>query len=70
MFWEAGNQCSPPNSDWRLITSAPQTLGVIPAKAGIHFSARVGGEMDPRFRGDDAGVWDKTGSQQVTGGIR
>ena len=27
---------------------------VIPAKAGIYVSARAGGKMDPRFRGDDA----------------
>lgn len=34
----------------------PETLqptGVIPAKAGTHFTSRAGGEMDPRIRGDD-----------------
>ncbi len=38
-----------------LTSDVTPTLGVIPAKAGIHFSSHAGGEMDPRFRGDDIG---------------
>ena len=32
---------------------ASLTRGVIPAKAGVHPSARAGGDMDPRLRRDD-----------------
>ena len=31
---------------------APPTA-VIPAKAGLHFAARAGGELGPSFRWDD-----------------
>ena len=50
--WEAGH-ARLPTPMLHLTTSLSTTIGVILAKAGIHFSPRASGEMDPRFRGDD-----------------
>ena len=57
-----------PDCHSRLPTVIPASSTVIPAKAGIQLPSRTleTKKLDPRFRGDDSGLWVK-GFEQPRG---